>query len=140
VHQSNQQLEHSRPEPATDIRLQVTKTIWGCATGMLGICIPLVGMTNSPLIPFAVIAGASLGTAAVWMGSGLVGKSTQATVSAVTQEQVKALEERLANMEAINLLEQRLNERSRQAPGLESQSLEPQGMSRSQDALQNKVY
>jgi hypothetical protein len=139
-HQSNQELDHARPEPATDVRLQVTQAIWGCATGMLGICIPLVAMTHSAVMPFAVIIGAALGTAAVWIGSGLVSKSTQATSTAVTQEQLKALEERLANMEAINLLEQRLNERSRHTPGLEPQNLEPQGMSRSQETLQNRVY
>ncbi len=50
----------------TGIRVGATAIIWAFATGMLAICIPLVSMTRSPLLPLAAIAGATISTVVVW--------------------------------------------------------------------------
>ena len=43
-------------------KVRATTAIWGCAVGMLGICIPLVAITNSGIIlPLLVIIGAAGG-------------------------------------------------------------------------------
>ena len=50
-----------------DIRVDATFIIWGCATGMMAICIPLVSASGSGFIlPLAVILGASVSTISVW--------------------------------------------------------------------------
>lgn len=122
--QSNDQLDTRQADKAMEVRVGVTKTIWGCATGMLGICIPLVGITENTLIPCVVVVSAALGTAAVWMGKG-VGQANVAQPT-VTQEQLKALEERLANVEAIDLLEKRLAEKAQLA--FDNQTVLPQAL------------
>jgi hypothetical protein len=48
-------------------KIGVTAIIWGFATAMLAICIPLVNITESGIVlPLTVIIGASLPTIAVW--------------------------------------------------------------------------
>ncbi len=97
------------PEPPVDVRVQLTKTIWGCSVGMLGICIPLVALTHSPVLPMCVLAAAALGTVALWLGKG---GSPQGPVNAqATAEQLRQLEERVANMETITRFERSLHER-----------------------------
>ena len=52
-------------------KIGATAIIWGFATGMLAICIPLVSMTESGIIlPMAVILGATASTVVVWLSSG----------------------------------------------------------------------
>jgi hypothetical protein len=49
-------------------KIGTTAIIWGFATGMLAICIPLVSMTGSGIIlPLAVILGAAVSTLVVWL-------------------------------------------------------------------------
>lgn len=53
---------------ASNSQVRATAIIWGCSVAMLGICIPLVAVTNSGIIlPLLVMLGASAGTAAVWL-------------------------------------------------------------------------
>jgi hypothetical protein len=79
-----------------DIRLKVTTRIWGCAVGMLGICIPLTAVTNSgPILPLGVVAGAAVGTAVVWRSSD---KKSQIELA---PSQLQQIEQRLANLETI---------------------------------------
>jgi hypothetical protein len=77
---------------------QVTATgiIWGCATGMLAICIPLVDESDSGAwLPLAVVAGAATGTVAVW-------RSPQRDETQLpTLNSQLPLEQRVANLEAI---------------------------------------
>ncbi|HAX78446.1 MAG TPA: hypothetical protein DCY88_22115 [Cyanobacteria bacterium UBA11372] len=83
-------------EKEKDIRLKVTTRIWGCAVGMLGICIPLTAVTNSgPIIPLGVVAGAAVGTAVVWRSGD---KKSQPELA---PNQLKQIEQRLANLETI---------------------------------------
>ena len=89
-------MKHSYTEQ--DPRVRATAAIWGISIGMLGICIPLVAITNSGLVlPVLVIAGASLSTAAVWLASDSPkpGKAQKLT------QTVTGLEERIKNIEAI---------------------------------------
>ena len=60
---------------------------------MLGICVPLVAITESGVIlPLLVILGAGGGTAAVWFSP---------DKSHPEESDVKALEERIINLETI---------------------------------------
>lgn len=80
----------------TGIRLVVTAIIWGFATGMLAICIPLVGMTGTPLLPLAVVIGATVSTVVVWWHS-----ETQPRNSSFLTSNVNEIEKRVANLEMI---------------------------------------
>ena len=74
-------------------KVQATSIIWGCAVGMLGICVPLVAITESGVIlPLLVILGAGGGTVAVWFSP---------DKSQLEESEVKALEERIINLETI---------------------------------------
>jgi hypothetical protein len=78
-------------------KVRATASIWGCSVGMLGICIPLVAITKSGiLLPLLVILGAGGGTAAVWFAPD---KRQQEELR--LNQTVKALEERVINLEAI---------------------------------------
>lgn len=71
-----------------------TGLIWGFATGMLALCIPLVALTRGSLIlPLGVITGASVGTVAVWRH----GNRDSTENSTIT----RTLEERVTNLEVI---------------------------------------
>lgn len=73
-----------------------TGLIWGFATGMLALCIPLVAMTRSnSILPLGVIAGASVGTVAVWRDP------QRRENSAGGSSIVGNLEQRVANLEVI---------------------------------------
>lgn len=81
----------------TSPRVAATFLIWGAATGMLAICIPLTALAKgNPILPLAVITGAAVGTGTVWQSSGK--KSRNSTLS---PNKVEALEERISNLEAI---------------------------------------
>jgi hypothetical protein len=80
-----------------DIRIAATSKIWGFATGMLAICIPLTAVAKgNPILPLAVITGAAVGTTAIWQSSNK--KSHNGSLS---QNNLEALEERIANLETI---------------------------------------
>ena len=78
-------------------KVRATSTIWGCAIGMLGVCIPLVAITESGiLLPLLVIFSAGGGTAAVWFAP----DKKRLEDTHLTQN-VKGLEERVMNLETI---------------------------------------
>ncbi len=82
-----------------DIRLKATGLIWGPATGMLGICIPLVAIGGSEAIvlPALVLIGATISTLAIWLSSG--GNRSEAALPAASR--LRQIEERLSNLETI---------------------------------------
>lgn len=87
----------ARQSEGTGPKIATTAIIWGFATGMLAICIPIVGMTQSGVIlPLAVILGASVGTVVVWKSSGRRSRN----ISDLTNS-VQLLNERIVNLEAI---------------------------------------
>jgi len=80
----------------SDPRTQVTYVIWGLATAMFAICIPLSALTRgSAIIPAAVAVGAGAGTVAVWRS----GSHSRRQLK--SEAMVRSLEERIANLEAI---------------------------------------
>lgn len=81
----------------SDPKVRATTAIWGCAIGMLGLCIPLVAITKSGvLLPLLVMLGAGGGTVAVWFAPDK--RQQEDTRLAQT---VKALEGRVVNLETI---------------------------------------
>lgn len=77
------------------IRFAATAIIWGFGTGMLALCIPLVGMTGTPLLPLAVIVGAAVSTVVIWVNS--ANSPHQPFLTSSMQQ----LEQRVANLEII---------------------------------------
>jgi len=78
-------------------KVRATATIWGVATGMLAICIPLVPITGGGIIlPLLVILGAGGGTVAVWLSS----QQSEKEALRLAQ-QVEILEERIITLETI---------------------------------------
>ncbi len=85
-----------------EFRRELIIKIWGIATGMLAICIPLAPATRSgPLIPLAIIVGTTISTVKIWQhkedddrGDGQPHRLSEST-------QVKLLEERVKTLEAI---------------------------------------
>jgi hypothetical protein len=87
----------SHKSTETNPKARATAVIWGCAVGMLGICIPLVAITKSGvLLPLLVLLGAGGGTAAVWFAPD---KRQQEELR--LNQTVKALEERVITLETI---------------------------------------
>lgn len=85
----------SNPATEKNPKVQATAAIWGCATGMFGICIPLTAITKSgALLPLLVVLGAGAGTAAVWL-------APEKRRSEEMVQMVEALEERVTNLEVI---------------------------------------
>ena len=77
--------------------IATTAIIWGFATGMLAICIPIVALTKSdPILPLALILGASGSTAVVWRNSG----ERNSKVSELTNS-VSKLQHRVVDLETI---------------------------------------
>jgi hypothetical protein len=82
------------PRDGKTQQVVATGLIWGFATGMLALCIPLVSLTRGNLIlPLGVITGASVGTVAIWRNGNRASASSSATT--------RSLEERVANLEII---------------------------------------
>jgi hypothetical protein len=78
-------------------KVRATSAIWGCAIGMLGVCIPLVAITKSGvLLPLLVLLSAGGGTAAVWFAP-----DRRQQEELRLNQTVKALEERVMNLETI---------------------------------------
>jgi hypothetical protein len=118
-------MQHQQqPESSQSARVKVTSSIWGCAVGMMGICIPLTAITESgPILPIVVVGGAALATIAVWTGEvvGIVLNSgrTHNSVGTESKQQIdtltgriQELEERLANVETIDRFEEHLAQKS----------------------------
>lgn len=82
------------PQNGKTQQVVATGLIWGFATGMLALCIPLVSLTQGSLIlPLGVITGAIVGTVAIWRQ----GSRSSAADSNLSRN----LEERVANLEVI---------------------------------------
>lgn len=72
------------------IHLIAIGLVWGFATAMLAICIPLVTATQSGVVlPLSVILGATVGTVVVW-------RSPNTSSQPILPD---LLEERIANLE-----------------------------------------
>lgn len=79
-------------------KLAATAIIWGFSTGMLGICIPLVSVTDSGFIlPLAVIIGASFTTAVVWLSFNRVSSN-----SVDLSDRIEALKEQKTNLDTMD--------------------------------------
>jgi hypothetical protein len=82
------------PRDGKTQQVVATGLIWGFATGMLALCIPLVSLTRGSLVlPLGVITGASVGTVAIWRHGNRASASSSTTT--------RTLEERVANLEII---------------------------------------
>lgn len=83
-------------EQYKDVRVAATSRIWGLSVAMLALSIPLTAITRSAIIPLATIAGAAVGTVAVWRSDEKKSKTNY-----LQQQQVELLEQRIADLETI---------------------------------------
>ncbi len=80
-----------------DVRVTATSKIWGITVGILAVCIPLSATTRSgPLLPLAAIAGATVGTVAVWRSD-----DQKSRTNYLQPQQLQKLEQRIENLETI---------------------------------------
>lgn len=86
-----------------DLRLSATKTVWMGAVGMLGICIPLVGILGEPggILPVAVIIGASIVTSRIWKSTPSAFPTEGNLPTQLPQGEAKRLADRIADLETI---------------------------------------
>lgn len=86
-----------RQEDGYGPKIATTAIIWGLATAMLAICIPIVASTGSGVIlPLAVILGASGGTVVVWRT-----KSNRNSEIFELKNNVSELRQRVVDLETI---------------------------------------
>lgn len=78
------------------IRVGVTAIIWGFATGMLAICIPLVAITGSPDLPLAIIVGTTISTIVIWYRA-----EHQPRNNPILTDSSNEIAQRVANLEMI---------------------------------------
>jgi hypothetical protein len=84
-------------KPEKDIRVAATSRMWGFATGMLAICIPLSAVTRSgAILPIVVVSAAAVSTVAVWRRP-----DNHSRNAPLLTNSIKALEQRVANLEII---------------------------------------
>jgi hypothetical protein len=89
-----------KSEQEKDVRLAATKQIWGWTTAILTISVPLAIPLRNPIIPLVALAGASIGTVAVW-GS----ENKKSKGSYLAHQQVELLEQRIRDLETIVISE-----------------------------------
>ena len=78
-------------------RIATTAIIWGFATGMMAICIPIIDMTNDAVIlPLAVVLGTSISTVAVWRN----GNRQSGEIDELTNK-FRVIQERITDLETI---------------------------------------
>jgi hypothetical protein len=110
-------MDENRHAEIERLKHQTIRTIWGCATGMMGICIPLSAVTNSgPVLPILTVIGAVVGTAAMNRSGEKASKQSKqssdlARLEAQHQQQIAELEERLSNVETIGRFSSYLEEK-----------------------------
>ncbi|MBE9029551.1 hypothetical protein IQ266_07215 [filamentous cyanobacterium LEGE 11480] len=106
-----------------DPKVKTTSAIWAMATGMLGICIPLVAITESGVIlPLLVILGATTATSVIWLAPD---RKAQLQLQRST-EVIQSLETRIENLETICSgvefdIQQRLSSHEQTATATDSQ-------------------
>ncbi|BAZ09679.1 hypothetical protein NIES4071_14890 [Calothrix sp. NIES-4071] len=83
-----------KSEQSKDIRLAATTRIWGCTVVILAISVPLSIPLRNSLIPLAALAGATVGTVAVW-------RDDRKSKGYMAPQQVELLEQRIRDLEAI---------------------------------------
>ena len=60
-----------RQSAGNGARIATTAIIWGFATGMIAICIPIIDITDDAIIlPLAVVLGTTGSTVVVWLSGG----------------------------------------------------------------------
>ena len=98
-------------ESSSDPRIAATSKISGSMVAALAICIPLVAILRSPVVVFAVIGGAGIAIAAVWLSSRSKESVTKSKQIAALESTIEDLKERLECVEVINHYEKTLAER-----------------------------
>ena len=94
-----------------DLRQQAIETIWKYATGMLAISFVFVGAFRSIIIPLAVIVGAAVATALVWAFTPENKEKSSARLEEL-EEQIRKIDDRLANVETISNFDRILAEKA----------------------------
>lgn len=71
--------------------------IWGCATAMMAVCIPMIDMTDDAIIlPIFIILGASISTVVAWRS----GSRQKGEIDELTNN-FRTIQERVIDLETI---------------------------------------
>ena len=95
-----------------DPRVLATRSIGGTTIAALAMCIPMVAIMKSLVLPFAVIAGSAVAIGCVWFFGRSKVVATHSKEIEALEETVDDLKERLENVEVMNRYETVLAERS----------------------------
>jgi hypothetical protein len=112
-----------KPDDPKDVRVSVTTRIWIFATAMIMMAISTLNSATSAslaglshvIIDLAILAGAGFSTAAVWGAFDSRSRGVLPPPAGNTND-IKRLEERLANLEMISAYE-RLMQSEKEKPG-----------------------
>jgi hypothetical protein len=99
--------EKKTPDP----RVVATKTVCRGALAMLALCIPLVAILKSPILPFLVIGCATLGISSVWFFGRSKVVATHSKEIDVLEKAVEEMQGRLEGVEVRNRFEEALAEK-----------------------------
>lgn len=78
-----------------DPRAEIIPAIWGITVGILGLCIPLVALTESgPFLPALALIGATISSSIVWLT-----KTPQQSNSSELEHKMAELSHRVAQLE-----------------------------------------
>lgn len=86
-----------RQSAGNGAKIPTTAIIWGFATGMMAICIPIIDMTEDAIIlPLAIVLGATGCTIAVWLS----GTRQRGEIDELT-DKFRVIQERVTDLETI---------------------------------------
>ena len=95
-----------------DPRVVATRAICRWTLPILAVCIPLVALLKSPILPFLVIGGASLSISSVWFFGRSKVVATHSKEIDVLEKTVEELKSRLDGVEVRNRYEEALAEKA----------------------------
>lgn len=113
-----------------DPRVRATRSIGNSAIAMLALSIPLCAILHSAVLPFAVIGGAAVAMASVWLFGRPKVVATHSKEIAALEATIMELRERLDDVEVISRYEAELVARESAAvtnPPLGEESVETVG-------------
>jgi membrane protein implicated in regulation of membrane protease activity len=78
-----------------DPRVAITTRIWALATGMMALCIPMVGISDDlAVLPLMVIIGTAVSTAVIWRSS-----QRRSDDTALLTQSIQELQRELARLQ-----------------------------------------
>jgi len=105
--------EEPKSEVHKDFRVVSTAAVSGATIAMMGICIPLVAITQMVTLPLFVLGASALSVSAIWFFGSKKPQDNQSSSKIEELENtVNDLKQRLENVETISHFERAMAEKS----------------------------